>query len=132
MPFPVEEKYIVEAENELKVKFPISFRNKMKDSNGGEIEIEDDVWNLFPFFFDKSDKKRISRTCNDIIKETKISKEWNGFPDNAVAIGENGCGDKLVFILKTENTQELDKTIYVWQHENNKLIKVADTFNKLI
>ncbi|MDP5101971.1 MAG: SMI1/KNR4 family protein, partial [Nonlabens sp.] len=86
MPFPVEEKYIIETENELGVKFPIGFRNRMMESNGGEVDLEDFNFELYPFF-DKSDKKRISRTCNHIGLETRNAKLWNGFPQNAVAIG---------------------------------------------
>ena len=37
MPFPVEEKYIRETELELNVKFPPEFKNRMKESNGGEL-----------------------------------------------------------------------------------------------
>lgn len=39
MPFPIEEQYIVIAEQELNYRFPSSFRNRMMQNNGGEIEI---------------------------------------------------------------------------------------------
>ena len=56
MPFPIEEKYIIETESELNVKFPTEFKIWMMKSNGGELITNE--FELYPFF-DKSDKKRI-------------------------------------------------------------------------
>ena len=63
MAFPVDEKYIENAEIELGVKFPDSFRKKMMKVNGGGVEVSTDYFELHPFY-DASDKKRIKRTCN--------------------------------------------------------------------
>ena len=89
MPFPVEDKYIDESERQLGVHFPLSFRSKMKRENGGEIETDGDTWFLHPFF-DNSDKNRLKRTCNDIVRETHLARQWNGFPQNGVSIAESG------------------------------------------
>ncbi|WP_297814486.1 SMI1/KNR4 family protein [uncultured Polaribacter sp.] len=86
MPFPIDEKYILETETELNVKFPSEFKNRMIKSNGGELVTDEFEFELYPFF-DKSDRKRISRTCNHIGLETKNAREWNGFPENGIAIG---------------------------------------------
>jgi hypothetical protein len=45
----------------------------MNTENGGEILTEEDEWQLFPIF-DKTDKKRISRTANHIVLETNASQ----------------------------------------------------------
>lgn len=66
MPFPLDEKYIIETEKELDILFLGSFKVKMMQENGGELVIADNDWQLYPFF-DKSDKKRINRTCNPMI-----------------------------------------------------------------
>lgn len=66
MPFPIDSKYIELAEHELKIQFPTSFKKKMPFENGGEVITNNYVWQLIPFF-DKSDKKRISRNCNHIV-----------------------------------------------------------------
>ena len=84
MPFPIEEKYITETESELNVKFPIEFKNRMIKLNGGELILEEFDFQLYPFF-DKSNKKRISRTCNHIGLETKNARKWNNFPKNGIA-----------------------------------------------
>ncbi len=95
MPFPIELKYIKETEKELGIEFPKVFKEKMREENGGEFYAEEEWWFLFPFF-DKSEKKRISRTCNHIILETKNAMKWNGFPKNSIAVGTNQSGDYLI------------------------------------
>ena len=86
MPFPVDLKFVTEAERKLGVKFPASFVLRMVRSNGGEVATPPDSWVLFPFL-DTSDRKRLKRTCNDIVLETRKAREWRGFPGKGVAIG---------------------------------------------
>lgn len=119
MPFPLDEKYITETENELGIIFPDKFKSKMMQENGGELMTEDDDWNLYPFF-DKSDKKRISRTCNHIGLETKQAKNWGNFPSNGIAIASNGSGDHLVLLPTKENNGKLSDEIFTWYHETGK------------
>lgn len=126
MPSPIELKYIIETEKETGFEFPKIFKAKMQKENGGEFFAEDEWWFLFPFF-DKSDKKRISRTCNHIVLETNKAREWSDFPENTFAIGKNGSGDLLVLIEK--EPKKLGEEIYVWYHEEDKLIKVGENIN---
>lgn len=74
MPFPVDIKYVNEAERKLGVKFPPAFVVRMVKENGGEVVTPLDVWQLHPFL-DSSDRKRLARTCNDIARETAQAKE---------------------------------------------------------
>lgn len=129
MPFPIDEKYIFEAEQELGLSFPGMFKAKMKKENGGVIETENDDWQLFPFF-DKLDKKRISRTSNHIILETKEAKKWRNFPNNGIAIGENGSGDRLILLPTIENSKVLSEEIYTWFHETGEVEKIADSIEE--
>lgn len=131
MPFPLEQKYIIETEQELGVVFPENFKNKMMQENGGELMTGTDDWQQFPFF-DKSDKKRISRTCNHIGLETKQAKNEDHFPANGIAIASNGSGDYLVLLQKKETDKELGDEIYSWCHETGKTEKVADKIDDLI
>lgn len=131
MPFPLDEKYITETENELGVIFPDKFKSKMMQENGGELMTEDDDWNLYPFF-DKSDKKRISRTCNHIGLETKQAKNWGNFPSNGIAIASNGSGDHLVLLPTKENNGKLSDEIFTWYHETGKTEKVANMIDELM
>ena len=127
MPFPVEEQYIEETEKSLNIKLSTSFKDLMKKNNGGTIITNDDYWEIYPFF-DKSDRKRLSRTSNHIVKETASAKDWSQFPNNAIAIASNGSGDVLVFLH--ENNISSDE-IYLWSHELGKTKKIADSFDLL-
>lgn len=128
MPFPVELKYIEELEKNLGLKFPEKYKRKMIQENGGEIQTEDDEWRLYTFL-DKSDNKRISRTSNHIGIETINAKEWDNFPSEAIAIGQNDFGDILI-LLPNENIHNLlDETIYIWNHETGEIIELAENIN---
>lgn len=50
MAFPIEEQYILAAEKQLNLVFPTSFKNKMMIENGGDVFVQDDDWQIFPFF----------------------------------------------------------------------------------
>ena len=131
MAFPVDEQYITETENQLGLKFPLTFKDKMKIENGGEIETADDSWTICPFF-DKSDIKRIKRTTNNIILETKNSREWDNFPSTAIAIGDNGSGDKLILLPTDNDPKQLSDKIYFWSHETGEITEIADNINELV
>ena len=130
MPFPVDLKYIIETEQELGLVFPDSFKSKMTKENGGELITEEDDWQLFPFF-DKLDNKRISRTCNHIVLETKQARAWDNFPDNGIAIASNGSGDNLILLPSDNDKKKLREEIYLWQHETGDIQEVAKTIDEL-
>jgi len=124
MPFPVDKIYIEETEKELDVIFPPNFKTKMEKENGGEIEVQGEYFDLHPFF-DKSDKKRINRTCNHIALETKNAKEWDNFPSNGIAIASDGCGNLLLLIHNGD--KKLQDTIHFWDHETGEITPVANS-----
>jgi hypothetical protein len=130
MPFPIDIKYIIETEEELGLIFPDSFKSKMTKENGGELMTKDDDWQLFPFF-DKSDNKRMSRTCNHIVLETKQARAWDNFPDNGIAIASNGSGDNLILLLLDSDKKKLSEEIYLWQHDTGGIQLVAKTLDEL-
>ncbi|UUC44426.1 SMI1/KNR4 family protein [Flavobacterium cerinum] len=130
MAFPVEEKYIIAAEDELGIEFPECFRFKMIEENGGEIVTEEDDWQLFPFF-DQSDPKRISRTCNHIVLENDNVKASEHFPTEGIAIASNGCGDFLLFLPSLQDRKILGSEIFLWTHENGIIEKIAETIEEL-
>lgn len=140
MPFPVDKKYILVAEEKLKVKFPSFFHKKMMWENGGAIEFDDrwlevnlsihGWWSIYPFF-DASDKKRLKRTCNDIVRENETARMSSNFPPQAIAIAENGAGDYLVFIKNKQDCCLLDDQVFWWGHETGELILVANDFSEL-
>lgn len=128
MPFPIDQKYIDSCESKLGLIFPDGFKDGMKELNGGEIETNEDYWILHPFF-DTSDKNRIKRTSNHIIVETESSKDWANYPEGAVTIGKNECGDLLV--LLAEGTK-LKDVVYKWSHETGDLETLSPTTEILL
>jgi SMI1/KNR4 family protein SUKH-1 len=128
MPFELPEPYLIAAEQQLGARLPPPYRAAMLASNGGEIEVEDDVWILYPIA-DNSDRKRIARTCNHVIRETERWREWSGFPTNAIAIGENQSGDVLVLL---QSGDKFLPSVHVWSHETRQLDEVAEDFRDLL
>jgi len=127
MPFKLAERFINAAEDKLGAPLPYFYRQAMMASNGGEVCAYNDVWNLHPIL-DTSDRKRLSRSCNDILRETGVMRDWPGWPENAVAIADNGTGDKLLFLRKDQVYQP---EVYVWLHDSGELIEVARSFAEL-
>lgn len=128
MPFPVDKQYIEKTETEMNVQFPADFKARMMKNNGGELESENYDIQLYPFF-DESDKKRVSRTCNHIGLETKKGKKWTGFPENGVAIGTDGYGNQI--ILMHSGNGILDEKVYFWDHESGEVEQIAESIYKL-
>lgn len=127
MPFELPEDQLEITENELGVRLPEAYRSSMLKSNGGHAYLGEDDWDFYPIK-DVSDRKRISRTCNHILRETESCREFGYFPEGAIAIAGNGCGDQL--ILLREAGVILDK-ISVWSHEDGSVTEVAPSFSAI-
>lgn len=125
MPFPVDVQFVNATEKKLGVKFRPDYVITITRQNGGEFAAGGDVWLLYPIF-DGSDRKRLKRMCNDVVRETSQAREWPDFPDEAIAIGGNGTGDQLV--LLAENDGHFRHEVYWWDHETGELEKVAESF----
>ena len=131
MPWPVDPKFIREAEGKLGVRFPPEFLHRMAMLNGGEAEAVQDVWQIYPVL-DSSDRKRLSRTCNDVCHETAyLRQNWSRFPPEAVAIAGNGGGDQLVLLPAPSEDGLLGSSVFFWDHETGALTCVAEDFGKL-
>jgi hypothetical protein len=129
MPFPLDIQFVKRAQAKLGRKLPHGYVAKMCRDNGGEVATRTDTWWLFPIF-DDSDRKRLKRTCNDIVRETASACKRPDFPTNALAIGHNGGGDMLV-LLADPATDRYADVVYWWDHETGELSQVADAFEEL-
>jgi hypothetical protein len=97
-------------------------------NNGGDVRVGSDSFRLFPIL-DTTDRKRLSRTCNDIVRETALARQRPDFPADALAIGDNS-GDLLV-LLPAQDTARFADAVYWWDHEMGQLSRVADTFKDI-
>ena len=96
--------------------------------NGGGVEVGTDYFELHPFY-DTSDKKRIKRTCNSIVHETKTARDHYRLPKYLIVIGNNGGGDVLVY--KIEENRKIEPTVYWFDHETEELVFAANDFSEL-
>lgn len=127
MPFPLDKQFIESTEQQLASKLPVAYVAAMQINNGGEVRAASDDWQLHPIS-DRSDRKRLTRTSNDVLRETAECKQWEGFPDSALAIAANGTGDRLVLLRSGEH---FGAEIWHWDHETGELTQVAEDFAKL-
>jgi hypothetical protein len=118
-------------EREMGLRFPEHYKRKLFRENGGELATSTDEWQLFPVF-DQTDRKRISRTCNNIATETKKQRNWPRFPSEAVAIGSNGYGDILILLPESPASKVLSDTIYWWNHETGNVSKLANSIEEML
>lgn len=92
-------------------------------NNGGELTTAGDDWQVYPVF-DATNRKTAGRSAGHIVLENARAREWEGFPQGAVAIASNGTGDRLV-LLPTGASGKLDPQVNLWDHETRKCKPVA-------
>jgi len=117
MAFPVDEAQIAAAERQLGRLLPDGLRARLLRNNGGELQTDDDDWILHPVW-DATDRKRMSRTANHIVRETEQARAWHGFPDSAISIATNGSGDHLVIHAGSD-------AVDLWDHETGECYPVT-------
>jgi len=125
--FDLSEEQLKITESDVGAMFPDSYRLYMMRSNGGACSAKSDNWNIIPIR-DASDRKRLSRTANHVLIETKSFSEFPNWHEGAFAIAENGTGDALVMFLKD---MKFEPQIFYWRHENGSLELVAKDFADL-
>lgn len=130
MPFPLDPKFVQEAEQELGLVFPFLYKQKMIASNGGVISTYDYDWLIFPIY-DRVSVRQMNRTRHHVVSETYIARTWPGFPLLAVAIAENGYGDYLVLLPTEPDMSELRENVFLWIHESVRLLEIADSVLEL-
>jgi hypothetical protein len=129
MPFALHERFLADTEAKLGARLPESYRNKMKKANGGEVDLGEETWCLHPVL-DSTDRKRLSRTSNDVLRETASIRQWPDFPPDALAIGSNGEGDILLFRVD-KAAGRVEEGVFIWRHGGGGLEKVADSFAEI-
>lgn len=116
----VAEAAIRETEQKLGVRFPDQYVQLFRLANGPEIG----EWILFPI----KDPDNMQKNWDDVVRQNE--EAWDReFPDNLLAIAEDGTGDYLC--LKVEGEQAAD-SIYLWLHETDETEELAPTLKDFI
>ena len=130
MPFPITAVEIAKTEAKTGFRFPLGMKTRLSSDNGGEVKVGGECWWLIPFL-DSTDRKRLARTCNDIVRETAQMRGWGDFPPDAFVIAQNGGGDYLIIRPEPEGSKELGETIYFWNHETGEPEPVAESLDSI-
>lgn len=117
MSFPVSGDLLQRAEEAMGRSLPPDLRARLQRSNGGDVGAAGDVWTLVPVR-DDTDRKRLARTANDILRESQEAAKWPDFPQGAFVIAQNGTGDLLVLLLASDE-------IHIWDHETGRASAVT-------
>ena len=119
--FPATEECIKSAEAEIGRRLPEAYRQRLLRDNGGEVRALNHEWRLHPVW-DPTNRKTVKRTANHILKETASAKRWHDFPEDAVALGSDGCGNILI-------SRSDENLIEFWDHETGELEPVEVDWN---
>jgi hypothetical protein len=123
VPYPVGDDRIEEAEALLGRRLPGGLRDRLMRDNGGEIEVDgypgdNSIWFLHPVWA-PTDRRRISRTANHIVGETREAHDTIGdLPAGSVVIAANGTGDLLLL------PADRDDVVW-WDHETGEIEPVV-------
>lgn len=118
MGFPVTEAKVIAAEERLERRLPEALRARLMRDNGGEITADDATWTLHPVF-DDTDRKRMPRTGNHIVRETQSARDgWQGFRADAIVIADDGSGDLICLLPESDE-------FVVWRHETAVYAPIA-------
>jgi hypothetical protein len=125
MSFELSEAQLRRTERLLGAKFPESYRRAMLLHNGGEREVDGEIWELMPIS-DYRSARRWSRTGEDVLGWTDEFRMWRTWPKSAISIARNGVGDALLFMKEQE---QICPEVYVWRHETGAVEKIAADFS---
>ena len=125
MPDTADKSLIENAEDELDVKFPDSYRTKMMEVNGGRVYLPNQCFELHPLY-NIQDKQR---TCVNVVYATKKSHEQYSVPSNLVVLGNDGNNNLLVY--KIAGSGELDPAVYWFDHETRDVTFITGDFQDL-
>lgn len=127
MAFDISEEQVQLTEAELGRRLPSAYRAAMMAKNGFIVFSEEDEWDLYPIK-DRSERKRLSRSCNDVIAETKSAQGWKGFPEGALAIGGNSTGDVMILLPSPSDPVAYGEEIFAFRHETGEVRSLVEGF----
>jgi hypothetical protein len=120
MGLPVDDERIAETEARLGRPLPEGFRELTKQSNGGtSIKVGGTSFDVYAVW-DPSDRKRMGRSANHVIRETEsMYRDLGDFlPAGGVILASNAGGDPLI--------QLPDGMLVVWSFRTHKVRPVPE------
>ena len=124
MLFPVDVRFVRKAEEELGTQLPAAYVAHITKTNGGMSP--DERWILHPIF-DATDRKRITRTANHVVSETKRARGLTFFPASGVVIGESHEGHLLILLPDPESPERLGDAVYWWYPNGGDITLLASS-----
>jgi hypothetical protein len=121
-PHPAEEKVIGRCEARLDARFPVELRERMMKANGGLVRTGSFYWYVFPC----PDRSHVlphpimwwGRPLKDIVSLNKVAREFDGFPQNAVAFGlrrfHSTPDGVLCFVRREDDARLLKPEVWLW------------------
>ncbi len=127
MSFPLDLDRIHDIEKTLGRRLPASYVAHMQQANGGNTP--GDAWILHPIA-DTSDRTRLKRTANHILRETEKARQYPGLPKDALVIGEDMENRLLLLVPDPDATDRFASAVYFWHPFHMELTKVVDDFSE--
>ena len=127
MAFTLDDRFIKAAEQSNGSQFPQSYADFMRKTNGGTTA--DDSWLLHPIE-DTSDRTRIKRTCNHVLRETAKARRYERLPEGAVVIGEDMENTLLLLLPDSSDAGQLGTAVYGWHPFHQDLHEVVSDFSE--
>lgn len=116
--------YILQAEQVLGFRLPDWLRQRLLKANGGEIYTEDDNWQLYSVL-DVRDRKHAIRSATHLVQETHVARALPEFPANAIAIADNGAGDRLILSAEFQTLPEHQAWAWLWAHDGRHPVEAV-------
>lgn len=124
------ERAIFNAESELGVKFPLSFRSWLLENNGKTVENV----TIFPVYDERDPRK----TWDSIVRNFK--ENWRSWLENfgdtydfghLLPFGEFGSGDYYCFDFSSV-VADSEVPVVIWRHDSGQTKLVAKDFAQFI
>jgi hypothetical protein len=114
------------AEAQLGAQLPEPLRDAYIVANKAlEVEIHGEIWTTYPVF----DPDNAARTANHLTYENAPEQRWDGFPADAIAIGNSGSGDQLVLLVRNGCAMDV---LHVWNHETADVRSTSQSTNAIL
>ncbi len=129
-PWPIDLSAIECAEVALRIRLPEPYRHGMARANGGEVMAFGLPWELCTFR-DDTNRRRLARTWDDIVRVTFAHLEIGGFPEGAVVLAAVD-GNALILRREPGNPEVLKDEVWAWWGDGAHSILAFESTRALI